>query len=182
MASRGHVGAKATVRRGVSRGEISTRVRDAAAGVNVVIRRLGRGDIKVLDTVAPDVFDGEVDRASAVEFLGDRRHHLVVAIVRGQVVGFASGVHYVHPDKPASMFINEVGVARQHQRAGIGRKMLDHLLAHARAIGCEQAWVATAADNLAARALYAAAAGELDRQVFVTYTFMLTASRDAGLR
>ena len=30
-----------------------------------------------------------------------------------QIVGFASAVHYVHPDKPPELWINEMGVVRQ---------------------------------------------------------------------
>jgi aminoglycoside 6'-N-acetyltransferase I len=58
------------------------------------------------------------------EFLRDERHHLAVAIEDETVVGFASGVHYVHPDKPAELWINEVGVAPSHHRRGIGKPLL----------------------------------------------------------
>ncbi len=56
-------------------------------------RLLRAGDTAVLDRVADDVFDGEVQPALAREFLDDPRHHLAVAIDDGVVVGFASGVH-----------------------------------------------------------------------------------------
>jgi hypothetical protein len=79
--------------------------------VTLDIRHLGPDDEQVLRHVAAGVFDHDVDPALASEFLRDPRHHLVVAIEDGSVVGFASGVHYVHPDKPAELWINEVGVA-----------------------------------------------------------------------
>ena len=91
----------------------------------------------------------------AKEFLADPRHHLVVAIDDGEIVGFVSGVHYVHPDKPAELFINEVGVAATHQREGIATKLLDELLGKGRTLGCREAWVATEPDNQAARRLAA---------------------------
>ena len=65
------------------------------------IRHLGPDDERALRRVAVGVFDHEVDPKLVSEFLRDPRHHLVVAIENGTVVGFASGVHYVHPDKPA---------------------------------------------------------------------------------
>jgi ribosomal protein S18 acetylase RimI-like enzyme len=121
----------------------------------VLIRRLGRDDLPVLERIAPEVFDFDLDVRLSAEFLADPRHHLVVALAGGQVVGFASGVHYVHPDKPAELFGNEGGVAPGYRRRGIGRRVLAALLEHGKAIGCRQSWVATEPANTAARALYA---------------------------
>lgn len=109
--------------------------------------------------MAPEVFDNPIDPALAREFLNDGRHHIAVAIEDGVVVGFASGVHYVHPDKPAELFINEVGVAPTHWRRGLGRDALAALLAHGRTLGCVSAWVLTDRDNTAAKALYARLGG-----------------------
>lgn len=47
----------------------------------------------------PGVFDDPIIAKATSAFLADPRHHLVVAIASGTVVGFASAVHYVHPDK-----------------------------------------------------------------------------------
>jgi aminoglycoside 6'-N-acetyltransferase I len=111
--------------------------------VTLDIRHLGPDDEPVLRRVAAGVFDHDVDPALASEFLRDPRHHLVVAIEDGSVVGFASGVHYVHPDKPAELWINEVGVAPSHQRRGLGKRLLQAIFARgspatptARRCGC----------------------------------------------
>ena len=97
---------------------------------SVTIRLLGPADAKLLDCVAPGVFDNPVDARLAAEFLADARHHLVVAVIDGQVVGMATGVHYIHPDKPRELWVNEVGVAPAHQRQGIGKQLLQALFAH----------------------------------------------------
>lgn len=123
------------------------------------IRILGPGADRVLAAVAPGVFDHQVSPDLAFEFLRDQRHHIAVALDGGLVVGFASAVHYVHPDKPAELWINEVGVAATHHRRGLGRALLGALLEHGRALGCREAWVLTERDNEAARKLYAAAGG-----------------------
>jgi ribosomal protein S18 acetylase RimI-like enzyme len=125
----------------------------------IEVRLLGPGDAQVLARVAADVFDNPVDPDLAREFLADPRHHIAVAIDDGLVVGFASAVHYVHPDKPAELWINEVGVAPTHQRHGLGRRVLATLLRHGRSLGCVSAWVLTDRDNAPARALYTAAGG-----------------------
>jgi GNAT superfamily N-acetyltransferase len=97
-------------------------------------------------------------------FLADPRHHIAVAIDDGAVVGFASAVHYIHPDKPAELWINEVAVAPTHRKRGLAKRIVEQALAHGRGLGCKVAWVLTDTDNRAALALYAAAGGkELSR-------------------
>ena len=132
---------------------------------------LQAGDASVLQRVADDVFDLPVDPHWSAEFLADPRHHLAVAIDGDLVVGMASGVHYIHPDKPPQLFINEVGVASSHQGRGIGRRLLDALLERGRALACNEAWVLTDESNSIARKLYASAGGEIDSDPAIMYTF-----------
>jgi aminoglycoside 6'-N-acetyltransferase I len=140
---------------------------DAAARV-VVVRVLGPDEAGVLDRVASDVFDALVEPRWTAEFIADPRHHLAVAIDGGAVVGMASAVHYVHPDKPPELWINEVGVAQSHWRRGIGKDLLQALLARGRELGCRQAWVATDEDNIAARRLYASMGGTAEEAIIFT--------------
>jgi aminoglycoside 6'-N-acetyltransferase I len=144
-----------------------------AVTVPIEIRLLGAADGAVLRHVAPEVFDHALDERWTAEFFADARHHLVVAIDEGVVVGMASAVHYVHPDKAPELWINEVGVAPTHHRRGIGRMILDTLLAHGRALGCREAWVATEEENVAARRLYESVGGEGEE--FIMYSFDLEA-------
>ena len=137
------------------------------------VKILGIADRAVLDHVAPDVFDDHADPRLVTEFLGDSRHHLAVAIDGGLVVGFASGVHYVHPDKPAELWINEVGVAPSHQGRGIGKAVVSTLLQHGKRLGCSEAWVLTERSNQAARRLYASTGGEEAPEDPVMFTFSL---------
>ena len=127
--------------------------------MSVEIKVLRRGDESVLANVAPGVFDNPVDPALAREFLGDARHHIAVAIEEGVVIGMASGVHYIHPDKPPEMWINEVGVSPAHRGRGLGKSVLNVLLDVARAHHCKIAWVLTHRDNPSAMKLYSSAGG-----------------------
>ena len=99
------------------------------------------GDDTVLTNVAAGVFDNPIDPKLTKEFLEDPRHHIAVAIDDGLVVGFASGVHYIHPDKPPELWINEVGIAPTHRRRGLGKAVLRTLFNVARARNCTAAWV-----------------------------------------
>ena len=134
------------------------------------IRLLGPADAHLLDDVAADVFDEPIDPRWRDEFLADPRHHIAIALLEGRVVGMATGVHYVHPDKPPELWVNEVGVAPPHQRQGIGLRLLRALLEHGRSLGCEDAWLGTEPDNTAARRLYAAAGGREQPMVYVTFS------------
>jgi aminoglycoside 6'-N-acetyltransferase I len=146
--------------------------------VTLDIRHLGPDDGRVLRRVAVGVFDHDVDPALAMEFLRDPRHHLVVAVEDGSVVGFASGVHYVHPDKPAELWINEVGVAPTHQRQGLGKRLLKALFVRGRELGCREAWVLTSPANGAAVRLYESVGGVDMADPPVMFTFRLSDVRE----
>ena len=137
--------------------------------MSIEIRLLGPDDLGAFDHVADGVFDHQVDPGLAREFLADSRHHMVVAIEDGVVVGMGSAVDYIHPDKPRQLWINEMGVAPSHQRRGIGKQILAALLSHGRAIGCTEAWLGTELHNEPARRLYESAGGK--GEAFVLYSF-----------
>ncbi len=137
----------------------------------VNIRLLRAGEESVLVNVGAEVFDYAVERSLSSTFLNDPRHHIVVAIDDDLVVGFASGVHYIHPDKPPQLFINEVGVAPSHRQQGIGRAVLHRLLERGRELGCTEAWVLTEYDNVAARRLYASENGQEKLTPSLMYDF-----------
>jgi len=130
-----------------------------AVAATVIVRLLGAHEASVLTFIAPDVFDEPVDGAWCAEFFADSRHHLAVALHGPLVVGMASAVHYLHPDKPNELLINEAGVSAAYRNHGVGRRLLAALLAHATTLGCESAWVLTESSNAAARRMYAAAGG-----------------------
>jgi ribosomal protein S18 acetylase RimI-like enzyme len=137
--------------------------------MTIDIRVLIAGDEEVLRHVADDVFDNAVDPRLGREFLSDPRHHLVVALDAGVVVGMVSAVDYIHPDKRAQLWINEIGVASSHQRRGVGRDLMAAMLSHGRRLGCTEAWLGTEPDNVAARALYVAAGGSAETMIMYSF-------------
>jgi GNAT superfamily N-acetyltransferase len=143
--------------------------------VSVDIGLLGAGEAHVLADVDPDVFDNAVDPRWCAEFVADPRHHLAVALDGGRVVGMVSAIHYVHPDKPPELWIDEVSVADSHRGRGIAPRMLQAMLAHGSALGCTQAWVLTSYDNAPARRAYERAGGVASPEPVLMYEFDLTA-------
>ena len=122
---------------------------------------------------ADGVFDNPVDESYAREFLADPRHHIVVALSEGVVIGFASAVHYIHPDKPPELWINEVGVADAHQGRGVGKAIMNELLRLEKQLGCANAWVLTDRSNEAANRLYKSAGGQIAEGNVVMYEFII---------
>ena len=141
------------------------------------IRLLTPDDCRVLERVADDTFDHSIDPALAAEFLRDSRHHLMVALDGDLVVGFVSAVHYVHPDKPAELWINEVGVAPTHQGQGIAKSLLTAMLEAGRDLGCREAWVVTNRSNTAAMRLYATCGGSEGDDDLTIFSFPLKPAR-----
>lgn len=155
----------------MTRSEEARRPERDAPAIEVVL--LGPGDETVLRRVAPDVFDFPIREDLAVQFLSDPRHHIAVAIEGGTVVAFASAVHYLHPDKPAELWINEVGVAPTHRRRGLARRILHALFERGAELGCGEAWVLADRDNEPALRLYGSVGGLRARDDVTMFTFRI---------
>jgi ribosomal protein S18 acetylase RimI-like enzyme len=148
----------------------------------VEIKVLNRGDEAVLANVAPGVFDHDVNERLVHEFLDDPRHHIVVGIENGQVIGFVSALHYVHPDKPAELWINEVAVAPTCQGRGHGKALLSAMLDLGREIGCAEAWVLTDRPNTRAMRLYSSLGGQESDAVMFSFRLNVAKPDPTGER
>ena len=142
----------------------------------VDVRVLKESELAILDRVEADVFDHPVQRALAAQYLSVPGNLLAVATLSDVVVGMASAIAYVHPDKPVQLFINEVGVSPRVQRQGIGKRLMRALLDRGRELGCTEAWLATEVDNDAARGLYSSVEGVEGQDLAVVYTWQLGSS------
>lgn len=132
------------------------------------IRKVGPDDADQL--LRADVFDGPAQSESVARFLGrpgapDPRNLMLVAEVDSRIEGFATAILLDHPDKPLTLFLNELGVNEAFQRRGIGRALIEAIRAEGRALGCEASWVLTEGDNHAAQALYRASGGDETREI-----------------
>lgn len=125
------------------------------------IRLLHEGDEAILANVHDDVFDNPVDPELTRQFLADPRHHIAVAIEDSRVIGMVTAVHYIHPDKPAELWINEAGVAGPHQRRGLATQLMKAMFDHGRTLGCTTAWLGTERHNTAAMGLYQSMKGTI---------------------
>jgi GNAT superfamily N-acetyltransferase len=106
------------------------------------IRQVKPGDVALFDRVADAVFDEAVDPGRLAAYLAEPGHHMLVALLAGEVVAQVAAVIHRHPDKPTELYIDEVGVTPALQRQGIAGAMLEQMLALGKALGCEEAWSA----------------------------------------
>jgi aminoglycoside 6'-N-acetyltransferase I len=140
--------------------------------MTTIVRILRPNEAAMLDRLAPGVFDDPIDPRATAEFFADPRHHLAVALDGDLVVGMASGVHYVHPDKRApELWINEVGVSEAYRAQGLGRRLVETLVAHGASLGCTEAWVLTSPDNDVAKRMYRAAGSIPHEETSVMFTY-----------
>lgn len=131
---------------------------------------LSSGDEGLLEASEDGLFDRDVCPELVLKFLSDPRHHIAVAIEDSKVVGFASAVNYIHPDKPDELWIDEVAVAKAYRRKGIAETLLKLLFQRGRELGCGEAWVLTDGSNIPANRLYSKLGGVSQKQVMYSFS------------
>ena len=140
---------------------------------NIKLKLASIEDLSAMIKVGDKLFDHPIKPDRAKEFLNDPRHHLVVAYDGNDIVGMASGFHYVHPDKDPVLFVNEASVRDKYQNKGIGRSLIRFLCKYGKDQGFKEAWVATEQSNVAARKAYIAAGGIEDPEPIVLVEYIL---------
>jgi ribosomal-protein-alanine N-acetyltransferase len=116
----------------------------------VRLTRLRWWQIDELLPIEKDLFG--VEQWSAGMFWNELAagHPYVAAVQDGELVGYA-GLVVAPPDEA---WVNNMAVRRDHQRRGIGRALLEELLAIGRRNGAKHTLLEVAADNTPAQALY----------------------------
>lgn len=139
--------------------------------MEVEIELVTAADAGLFADVAEEVFDEPIHPERLKAYLAEPGHLMVVALAGGEIIGQVAAVIHRHPDKPTELYIDEVGVTPAWQQRGIARQMLEAMLAHGKALGCEEAWVGTEPHNLPARRLYERYCGP--GETFVIYLCQL---------
>ncbi|HZP21396.1 MAG TPA: GNAT family N-acetyltransferase [Bauldia sp.] len=149
-------------------------------------------EVRRLTEADPDLLREIVAMLPAPEWRGDsvpsQAHlarvlhegtYIVAALAGRKPAGFASAYRFPAVTAQSDLAcIYDVFVAEQWRGQGIGRRMLDRLLADLKADGVSEAWVGTDPDNRAARRLYAAA-GACAAEEYVQFEFVFEAPKAA---
>jgi ribosomal-protein-alanine N-acetyltransferase len=130
----------------------------------VEIAALRAGDDAIVARAA-HLFDGPPRPDATARFLGEPGHHMLVASLGDEPIGFVSGVEITHPDKGTELMLYELAVEERSRRRGVGRALVRALAAVGDERGCRNLFVLADGDNDAALATYAF--GDAKRQTDV---------------
>ena len=131
--------------------------------------RLTRDTAGLLENIAEEVFDGEIDAQRLATYLESPGHLMIIAVCGKQAIGQVAAYLHSHPDQASDLYIDNLGVAPPFQRRGVGRRLVDEVLAWGKTLGCRQAWIVTDTENEAARALYEGRGAAAEPVVMFSY-------------
>ena len=106
--------------------------------------------------------------------MNDDRTYLFAALSSDTVTGYA--LAYRFPSLYASeylAYLYDIEVALKNRRQGIGRLLVDTLLAHLKLDGVKEVWLGTAVDNVEGQALFHATGALKSGETFNDYTYYL---------
>lgn len=109
---------------------------------------------ELLEVVAEDVFDEEIDLIRLTKYVQEDSHVFLVAVHENMVVGQVMAIVHLHPDKATELYIDDLGVSPDFQRQGIATSLLKTLFALGKRKGCQEIWVATEPGNAEAEGFY----------------------------
>jgi ribosomal protein S18 acetylase RimI-like enzyme len=148
---------------------------------NLRLRRLQRGDESVLHRIAVDDADfglagsGEPDQPldadDADAYLGDPSVLHWVAEEDAELLGFLQcQIVRKRTGGPVELLLYEIGVRAHARRRGVGRALIDEMVAWMRTHGVDEVWVL--ADNPGATAFYEAVGFDVapEAPVYLTRT------------
>lgn len=108
----------------------------------------------LLDRIAVDVFDDDIDADKLDFFLSLPSHRLLVAVADHQVVGQCLGIMTYAVDRRPSLLIENLGVSPDYRRRGIARDLIDQMCAWATDLGAEYMWLGSDPESDTAEAFY----------------------------
>ena len=114
------------------------------------IRAMGYDDIEMIMSIEQEAFTSPwIPEGFIGELNGPVSHCIVAEDYSGCLLGYA--VYRVIIDEAHLL---NIAVEAAGRKAGLGRKILDHILDHCRALGAEYMFLEVRPSNLAARRLY----------------------------
>lgn len=140
--------------------------------MEVSVVRVSPSNLAVLEHYDPECFDEPIDLVRAARCVASPDAVLMVAVAAGRVVGQCLAVIHRHPDKPTEVYLDDLAVAPEFRRQGVGRRLVEACVACGREAGAEVMWVATEPDNATAMTFYRAL--ELAERTAMVYEADLT--------
>lgn len=120
----------------------------------VRLERITASNIGLLTNVAEDVFDAPINGKRLAALLAAGGHILLVAIEDDIVIGQCLAIILHGPDRSPALYIDNLGVAPDHQRKSIGSDLMRRVFDIGREEGCDWAWLGADPDSESAAPFY----------------------------
>jgi len=153
----------------------------------IEVRRLNAGDAPRMQAIVamlpePEWRDENVPLvAHLARALDDPVVYVFAAFEAGRPAGFVSAYRFPSLTKACDLvYIYDVYVAPTDQDRGVGRRLMDSVIAQCRKDGVAEAWVGTDLDNQAAQRLFVTAGASSPGEEYIQFEFDLAASREKG--
>ncbi len=151
----------------------------------IEVRRLNAGDAPRMQAIVamlpePEWRDENVPLvAHLARALDDPVVYVFAAFEAGRPAGFVSAYRFPSLTKACDLvYIYDVYVAPTDQDRGVGRRLMDSVIAQCRKDGVAEAWVGTDLDNQAAQRLFVTAGASSPGEEYIQFEFDLAASRE----
>jgi ribosomal protein S18 acetylase RimI-like enzyme len=151
----------------------------------IEVRRLSAGDAMRMQTLIemlpqPEWRGAEIPSvAYLARALADPDVYLFAAFEGARPAGFVSAYRFPSLTKQCDLvYIYDVYVVPAYQDRGVGRRLMDSMIAECRKDGAAEAWVGTDLDNQAAQRLYVSAGAREPGEEYLQFEFDLAASSD----
>ncbi len=117
------------------------------------------------------------DETSLKEMMSNPDYVLLIAYDEEMPVGVAIATKLLKPDGEHWLYVDELGVKPSHRKRGIGRSLMEKLLAIAKEWNLHEPWLGTEPDNDAANHLYQSL-NPSETETFVGYTYKINPKND----
>jgi ribosomal protein S18 acetylase RimI-like enzyme len=146
----------------------------------IKVIRVTKNDVSIINEILTHHIDHSDKRKEPPslsyleELLNDERTYLFAALCSDMVTGYV--LAYRFPSLYASeylAYLYDIEVALENRRQGIGRLLVETLLAHLQLDGVKEIWLGTAVDNVEGQALFHATGALKSGETFNDYTYYL---------
>ncbi len=123
--------------------------------IEYICRRLTENDIKMVMNLNVNFRENFICYDNALEFLRNPSNWIFAAVYNDVIIGFAYGYELNRLNNIGNMlYIHEVGVMEEHQKQGIGYRMMTELKEMCKGKNMCRYFLSTYQNNVGANALY----------------------------
>lgn len=144
--------------------------------MSISVSKLTKSDIEIITSLVENLPNNkETASAKHLEILlTDDRTYILAAQMDNQVVGYALAYRFpsLYSDDYLA-YLYDIEVLPQHRRKGVGRKLVESLLAELKKDDVDELWLGTASDNYAGHALFSKTGGIKSGETFNDYIYKL---------